>query len=356
MKIAILGCGAIGGLAGAYMALNGEDVVFIDANIDHVKAIREKGIFIDGCRGDIHVPPQKAFTPQEMTEPLEAVFLACKTQHTVDAVNGIMHLLGPDSFVISLQNGFNEEAIASIVGRDRTIGALPDYGGAYIDPGHLEYVHEGPVYVGELDNKITPRVQELRRLLAYNTKAYIPEDTNARIWAKEVYFSQVVTSALVDCPGKDVLYSEKGKRAAAASVREMIELAYAKGFRLDSNEFFEPELYMAKTPEDTRKLFDFQDNATSILYRQHRDKIDTHKYVKTGSGIHWDIVHRNRPSEVGHVAQYIWNAANEIGFDVPINTKLFNMILEIERGERQMGWHNIDELNDYIVSIGKQLP
>ena len=356
MKIAILGCGAMGGLAGAYMALNGEDVTFIDTNADHIKAIREKGIFIDGCRGDIHVPPQRAFTPQELTEPLEAVILACKTQHTVDAVKGIKHLLGPESFVMSLQNGFNEEAIASLIGRDRTVGGLPDYGGAYIDPGHLEYVHEGPVYVGELDNKKTPRVEELRRLLAYNTRAYISDNMDARIWAKEAYASQIVTTALVNCPGKDVLYSEKGKRAAAACVREMIELAYAKGFSLDSNEFFNPDLYMAKTPEDTQKLFDFQDSATDILYRKRRDKEDTHKYVKTASGFHWDIVHRKRPSEVGHVAEYIWNAAKDINFEVPVNTKLFNMILEIESGKREMGWHNIDELNDYAASLGKQLP
>ena len=47
-SVAILGCGAIGGLAGFYMAQAGEPVVFIDQNAEHVKAIREKGIKVNG--------------------------------------------------------------------------------------------------------------------------------------------------------------------------------------------------------------------------------------------------------------------------------------------------------------------
>src|SRR5574341_1123175 len=149
-KIAIVGCGGIGGLAGFYMAKAGEPVLFVDANTDHVRAIRDRGFAVNGVYGAQSIGPQRAATPDEISEPLDGlVFLACKSQHTAAAARGILPHLGSQSCVVSLQNGMNEPVIAEIVGEQRTMGALPDYGGAYLDPGSLEAVHEGTVYVGE---------------------------------------------------------------------------------------------------------------------------------------------------------------------------------------------------------------
>ena len=79
-SVAILGCGAIGGLAGFYMAQAGERVVFIDQNAEHVKAIREKGIRVNGVYGPMEIGPEPAFTPDEVPEPLDGfVFVACKS-------------------------------------------------------------------------------------------------------------------------------------------------------------------------------------------------------------------------------------------------------------------------------------
>ncbi len=159
-KITIVGCGAIGGLAGFYMARAGDPVLFVDQNADHVRAIRERGISVNGFYGPMSVGPQRAATPAELDEPLDGlVFLACKSQATRDAVRGIVERLAPGGCVVSLQNGMNEDLIAEAIGRERTMGALPDYGGAYLDPGLLEAVHAGVVYVGELDGRITPRVR-----------------------------------------------------------------------------------------------------------------------------------------------------------------------------------------------------
>src|SRR5205807_8083073 len=101
--------------------------------------------------------------------------------------------------VVSLQNGMNEDTIAGMVGRQRTMGALPDYGGAYLEPGSLEAVHEGTVYVGELDGRVTPRVQEAVRLLGIGpNKCELVTDIVGRLWTKHVYDSQVLVTALVD--------------------------------------------------------------------------------------------------------------------------------------------------------------
>lgn len=359
MKIAILGSGAIGGLAGVYMAKNGEDVTFLDNNREHVEAMRTKGIVVDGCRGHFEIPPQKAFTPQELKEPLEGVLLATKIQHTRQAVESIAHLLGENSFVVSLQNGFNEELIASLIGEHRTIGALPDYGGAYLEPGHFEYVHEGPVYVGELDHQETPRVLELQRLLGMNTECRIANDIYARTWAKAIYGSQVVATSLVNEPIYHVLDKEITKRVAGACVRELLELAMRLGVEVPGGDFFQPQLYLPKTPEDTARLFALMDNAMAKLSR-HQEVSEGdpngYQYVKRASGIHWDLVYRRRKTEIGTRNEYLQQKALEAGTPIPLSTKLFSMIFEIEDGKREMGWQNIEELNAFITTLGLQLP
>ncbi len=357
-KIAILGAGAIGGLAGVYMALHGKDVLFIDQNKDHVKAIREKGIKVDGCRGDFWIGPQRAVTPEELNEELGMVFIACKSQHTTDAIKSIMKWLTDESVIISLQNGMNEPEIIELVGEKRTMGALPDYGGAYVDPGHLEYVHEGPAYVGEINGEITERAKEAGELLGFNTRAYVYDNIMGRVWAKQVYASQIAVSALVDAPVNEVLGCERGQKAAGVCVKEALSVADAYKINLpEKGDFFEPELYRIKTHEDTLKMMAKMDEAVAILDAQEEiEAKGKHKFVKKASGVHWDIKYRHRKSETSHLTGRLVEDGKKIGVPVPLNEKVVNMIYEIEDGKREMGWHNIAELEDLIKELGVELP
>lgn len=357
-KIAILGAGAIGGIAGIYMALHGVEVLFIDKNIDHVRAIRENGIKVDGCRGDFGVGPQLAVTPDELNETLGMVFIACKSQHTEDAVHSIYKWLTDESVIVSLQNGMNEPKIAAIVGQNRTMGALPDYGGAYIEPGHLEYVHEGPVYVGELNNEITDRAKEAGRLLGFNTISYVYSNIMGRIWAKQVYSSQVIVNSLTDPAEGRVLNTERGQRVAGACVREALKVADAEGIEIPTEgDFFEPDVYRVKTKEDTQRMLNKMNQAVSILQANKTvEAAGKHKFVKKGSGISWDICFRKRKSETSHLTGALIEDAHRLGVKVPLNEKLVSMIYEIEDGKRELGWHNVEELEDLIKKLGVELP
>jgi len=359
MRITIVGAGAIGGLTGAWLAMGGEDVTFVDANREHVEALRTTGLRIDGGRGVHRLGPQRAYTPDELTDPLECVLLAVKSQHTREAVDGIRHLLRPDGFIVSLQNGLvNEDVIAAAVGADRTLGALPDYGGAYVDPGHLEFVIEGPVYVGELDGRITPRAEAVHRLLSKMAECHLLTDITARIWAKTCFGSQTVASALVNLPYHVVLADPRAQRVTGPLVRESLEVARAHGIDVPGGPFFEPALYFPETHADTERLFAW---IRATVEKQARFTIEhqragTHTYVKQGSGIHWDLVYRKRKSEVRWGHGPLEDKAAQVGVPVPLNATLHRMIYEIEDHERELGWHNFAELETLIDRLGKSLP
>jgi 2-dehydropantoate 2-reductase len=304
------------------------------------------------------LPPQKAMTPEELAEPLGCVFLAVKSQHTAEALEFIEPLLRPDGFVVSLQNGLvNEDVIASIIGKGRTIGGIPDYGGACIAPGNLELAIDGPVYVGELDGTITPRVREVRRRLSHLTECHLLTDITARIWAKTCYGARIATTTLVDASTYTVMSDARARHVAVPMIRERLEVAYAYGVKVPAGGYFDPAFYFPRSGEDTRKLFAVMDDAMGRL-NHHRGQTqpDGYRCLFQASGFHWDIVNRHRKSELRWSDGPLEEKAAAVGIPLPLNTRLHRMIYEIEDGTRRMGWHNIDELRDLIRSLGKELP
>jgi 2-dehydropantoate 2-reductase len=359
MKLTIIGAGAIGGLAGAYMTRAGLDVLLVDQWRDHVAAMNQNGIKIDGVRGDLLIPV-RAVTPDELTGPLEAVLIATKSQHTIGAVKQILPLLTKDSFIVSFQNGFNEPDIQALLtdagfdGANQVLGSIPNYGGALVDPGHIEFVHEGPIQLGEMNGKDTPRLKQLAEALSHLTQVQLSNHIWGQIWAKEVYSAQVVFSALADARIHETLGVERWARVAGAVVREALEIAEANGIKVEAFDFFDPANYKPKTPEDTKKLIDNINHAIWLLKKDQKPQ--THEFKKKGSGIWWDIVYRNRPSEVRSSVGKLMDYGRKVGADVRLNDKLCSMIYEIEDGKRKLGFHNFEELEAYVAAIGRSLP
>jgi 2-dehydropantoate 2-reductase len=364
MRITIVGAGAIGGLAGAYMTAAGADVLLVDRWVEHVDALNARGLRIDGVRGE-RVIPVVAATPEGAIasladRPLEALLIATKSQHTLEALAPLVPHFTPETFVVSFQNGFNEPAIAATLeaagagGMERVVGSIPNYGGALVDPGHIEFVHEGPIQLGEMTGAPSARVRELARLLEALTTVQLSENVWGQIWAKEVYSAQVVFSALVDAPIAQTLGNERYARIAGAIVREALEIADANGITVEAFDFFDPANYRPQSPADTRRLLDNIAHAIWLLKKDQ--KPDAHVFRKKGSGIWWDIVYRNRPSEVRASNGKLIEYGRAKGADVRLNEKLCTMIYEIEEGSRPLGFANYDELEQYVNEIGKALP
>jgi 2-dehydropantoate 2-reductase len=359
VRVTIVGAGAIGGLAGSYMAKAGHDVLLVDRWKEHVDAINANGMFVDGIRGEARFPV-RAILPSQLQGPLEAVLIATKSQHTADAVRELIPFFGERTFIVSYQNGFNEPLIADLLrdaglgGMERVVGSIPNYGGALVDPGHLEFVHEGPIQLGEMDGSDSERVRELASMLEALTNVQLSNNIWGQIWAKEVYSAQVVFSALVDARIPDTLGVERWARVAGAIVREALEIADANGITVEAFDFFDPANYRPHTPADTQRLIDNINHAIWLLKKDQKPQ--THQFRKQGSGIWWDIVYRNRPSEVRSSNGKLIDFGRAAGADVRLNEKLCTMIYEIEDGKRALGFHNYEELEAYVQSIGKALP
>src|SRR3954454_14761883 len=117
MKLTIVGAGAIGGVTGAYLIKAGHDVTFVDLVDEHVDAINQRGLTIEGIRGEFTVPA-RAIHPKNLQGPLQTVILAVKALPAERAARQRLPYLADDGYIVSLQNGLSEETIAAIVGTE----------------------------------------------------------------------------------------------------------------------------------------------------------------------------------------------------------------------------------------------
>lgn len=347
MKYVIVGAGGIGGLQGVWMSRAGCDVTFVDRWEEHVNAINANGMHVDGSRG-IYNFPVKAVTPAELERlaPLEMVIVSVKSQDTRLAVQQLLPFSTPETAFVSMQAGENLHVIEEIVGSERTIGADPNYGGALVGPGHLEAGFPNYIWIGEMDGRYTPRLRQLQLDLMNWTPTYMTDNIRGTVWTKFVYASQIVLSALTDRPSGEAMKEISHRQVAGALVNEAIQVADALGIQLVGFDFFDPAPYRDYGTENDDTLLFWLNYAwpRHEVFREH----GFHKYVKTGSGVRWDIAHRKRSSESTAFMEALNRAAAQAGIQMPLNSALLNIIHEIERGERTLDDNNFDVMFNII--------
>jgi len=331
----------------------GRRVILVDRWREHVDAINRDGLRIDGVRGSMTVPLE-ARTRAELEGPLGFVFIATKSSDTAEAVRQIAPFLTTGSVVVSMQNGLNEDVIAECIGPERVIGAVPEYGAALLGPGHIEFTHEAPVHVGELDGQITYRLLRTHELVSNVTTCYLSEDIRGRVWAKQVLMTEIVMTGLVDATMHEALASVRNRFMGIALVREALAVADAHRVQIPSDRFFYPSLYRSRDPEKIALNLFLIDQHMRLVGQERRHET-SYRFEKRGSGIWWDLVRRRRATETYWLTGEIVRRAQRIGVPTPLNARCAEMIYEIERGERAVGWTNLDELAAFMRECGESL-
>jgi 2-dehydropantoate 2-reductase len=188
LKIAIMGSGGIGGYYGARLQQGGADVTFI-ARGEHLKAMRQNGLALEGDRA-IHLPKVKATDDPATIGPVDMVIFSVKLRDTEAAARQILPIIGPDTGIISLQNGVQkDDMLAPIVGREHLLGGAAYIGVSIARPGAIRKAGAPErLAFGEFDNKVTKRAQAfLDACLAGGIKADIPADITLELWQKFVF-------------------------------------------------------------------------------------------------------------------------------------------------------------------------
>lgn len=186
MKIAVVGCGAVGSYYGAMLSRAGQDVHFLLRSDYDV--VRRNGVNIRSLKGDFNARPRAARTPEEIG-PCDLVLIALKTTANIEFPKLLPPLVGPQTAVLTLQNGLgNEEALAKLFPPAQILGGLCFVCLNRIAPGVIQHLDHGLVMLGEFQRWPEPRTHDIATMFKHaGVVCKVSENLAFAHWEKLVW-------------------------------------------------------------------------------------------------------------------------------------------------------------------------
>lgn len=245
MKIAVIGVGAMGSIYAGLLADVGNEVWAIDLREDHLDAIRDQGLCIQGASGDRVVRQLRVSTRVEDAGVCELVIIATKASGVGSAARSILSLLGRDTLVLTIQNGLGAaERICQHLPSDNILlGVAGGFGASIKAPGHVHHNGMELIRVGEMGGGLTSRVKrvvEVWREAGFTAEGY--EDIEQLIWEKficNVAFSGSCT--VFGCTLGEIMNDPHAWKIALGCGLEAYAVSRSKGVALS---FSDPVEYI----------------------------------------------------------------------------------------------------------------
>lgn len=289
MKIAIMGAGALGGTFGFLLADAGFDITLVDVDKAKIDAIRRDGLTLimpDGSRR--HRAVRVTTDPAEVGV-VDLVQISVKGYHTTSAAELALPMVGPDTYVLSLQNGLkNLQRIQAVVGREKVIGGVTAHSAMPLSHTLIKYNGGmGGISIGRYDGADDPGLDRLVDM--FNAAGFeshrIRGDVRESIWRKLLANVSVnAVAALTGLTGREIQEIEPANHLVRALAQEVAAVARAQGFTFIELE--NPDDYVIKT------LDWVGDNKVSMLQDMEagrRTEIDTLNLAVVERGEHYGV-------------------------------------------------------------------
>ena len=307
MRLAVVGTGGVGAYFGGRLAQAGESVAFV-ARGAHLAAMRERGLRVDSVAGDFVIAPVEASDDPARIGPVDVVLVGVKAWQVGETARTLGPLLGPETFVVPLQNGVEAaDQLAAVLGRERVIGGLCKIVSAIVAPGHVRHSGVPPrLEFGERDGHKSERVERLRAAFerAQGLSAVVPDDVEAAIWEKFLFIAPVSgVGAVTRAPVGITRAIPEARDLIQRAMFEVAAVARAKGVNL-------PDAAVARNMEYVDRL---PPDSTASMQRDIMD---------------------GRPSELEQQNGAIARLGAQVGVPVPVHAFLYAALLPAERKAR----------------------
>jgi 2-dehydropantoate 2-reductase len=305
MKTAILGAGAMGSVFASYLAESKDEVILIDVAKPVVDSISSRGLIIRDKAGN-----EKTFRIAATAEPsnvgvVDLLIVFVKCYHTEAAVRSALPLLGENSIVLSLQNGWGNAArIGNLVGPEKVLVGVSYHSATALGPGHVLHGGQGPTYLGELDGSVSERAEKVAAFLAsggieVQTSTEVVKD----IWSKlALNVATLPSSVLARLTADRLLSSPEMQELMQNLLQEVIAVANAQDIRLNFDERWSAIVRLLKQLAPNTKGSMFQD------------------------------IEQRRPTEIDVINGAIVEAGRRLKISTPYNRAVVGLIKALETG------------------------
>ncbi len=335
-RIAVLGSGANGASIGADLIRAGLDVTLIEQWPAHVEAMRSAGLTIEMPEGTLHVEPTTMHLCEVATlrRPFDVVLLLMKAYDTTWATQLIAPHLAPNGVVAGVQNGMSTDAIASVVGANRTMGTVIEISSTMYDPGVVQR-HSGPARswfaVGALGPEARHHEDLVASILAYSGTVARVDDIRSTKWMKLVSNATVlVPTAILGLPMLDAVAVPGMRELMVRAGQEALDTAQALGhpilpiFGLTPDEVADPSTVVETMLGKLYAGFVLPHSTTTVLQD-------------------WT---KSRHSEVDDLNGHVVAAGERADIGTPVNRAVVEVAHRIERGDLIPSVENLALLQD----------
>lgn len=255
MKIAVIGAGGIGGYFGGRLAAAGHDVALI-ARGEHLAALRRDGLAVDSPNGDLTLPASGFTATGDTAEvgPVDVVLLCVKTWQLDDVLPSLPPLMGPDTAVMTLQNGVEAPVqVAGVVGRDAVWPGTARIIALLSGPGRVRHVGgAGLLTFGEWDGRPSGRVERFAEALeGADVAVELPADPWVSLWSKLLFVATAGgLCATVEAPFGVIREQAATRAMAAEAMAEVAAVAKVNGVELPGDIVDESMAFLDRQPAE----------------------------------------------------------------------------------------------------------
>jgi 2-dehydropantoate 2-reductase len=298
MRILVMGSGGVGGYFGARLARSGCDVSFV-ARGRHLEAMRSDGLRVESLLGDIHLPHVQVSSNPADFGPVDLVLFGVKLWDTQEAADQLRPVLGPDTGVVSFQNGVvKDDILRDILGPRHVLGGVCYIAAAIAEPGLIR--HTGTLQkliFGEYDGTPSARTRNfLEACLAAKIDAAVDASIQRTIWEKYVFLVGLSgATSLARTPIGPIRGNRRARAFLHDLMQEVVQVGRAQGVDL---------------PADfAANRLDFVDTLPASM----------------SSSMHGDLERHNR-LEVEWLSGDVVRRGLELGMATPCNRAVFDIL------------------------------
>lgn len=336
-RYAIYGAGSLGTVLGAYITKNGGQIDLINRNKAHVAALNEKGARIIGTV-DMTVPV-KAITPDQMDGTYDVILLMTKQLQNATVVAQLKDHLSEEGVIVTLQNGLPEPGIAEIVGANRTMGCVVEWGATLSEPGVCILTSEPDslsFHMGKMEGISQAQFDMVKELLEKMCPVHEEENLMGARWSKlliNATFSGLGT--VVGGTFGSVSENKLPRKVALACMKECIDVGHAAGVA-----------FAPVQGKNITKLFYYKNGfkraiatlLVPIAMKKHRNiEPSMLQDIKNGKSCEVDAIN-------GIVC--LWGRKGNV--PTPVNDRIVEVIKKFESGELIPQMDNIELFKDLI--------
>ena len=319
MRIGIIGAGAIGSIVGGMLTKAGHDVTLIDQWPEHVEAMKRPGLRLSGTCGE-HIVPVKALhihEAQGIREPFDAIFISVKSYDTEWATSmALAHLRQPGGVVVDFQNGINDERVAAVAGRERTLGCVITISAGMYEAGHAIRTDRGSMgfKIGEHDGKDTERAQELARIMSDVATSKVTTNLWGERWSKLAVNCMVnPISGLSGFDSAEARTDRVPRRIAVFTAAEVIQVGRARGYEVEPIYSIATQRFVDAT--EGQGL----DEVEADMARDAKSRVG-------GRPSMLQDVMKGRRTEINYLNGYVAEQGRQVGVKTPLNDKIVELV------------------------------